>query len=216
MSPSLIPRDYRRGMTISTGLAAPAPLTAQVLAGLVADPARLRVLAAIALGAETAADVVAVTGLSERDAAASRRRLEEAGLVVTDATGLAVDSAALRRAARDSRAAADADDTDPGLRAFVRGRRLLSLPAHQGRRRLVLQHIAHSAFTVGERYDEPTVNERLLEWCASGEVDHVALRRYLVDGRLLARRDGAYWLPQDGEPQDLGLGASRVRALGLA
>jgi hypothetical protein len=37
------------------------------------------------------------------------------------------------------------------------------------------------------------VTEELRKVCAGGEVDHVTVRRYLVDEGLLDRADGRYW-----------------------
>ncbi|GAA0799777.1 DUF2087 domain-containing protein [Spirilliplanes yamanashiensis] len=77
------------------------------------------------------------------------------------------------------------------LRPFVHDGRLRSLPARQARRRAVLEHVAAS-FEPGAVYPERVVNEVLAAWCDGGEADHVAVRRYLVDGGLLARSGGLY------------------------
>jgi hypothetical protein len=37
------------------------------------------------------------------------------------------------------------------------------------------------------------VAEVLKRWCEGGEVDHVTVRRYLVDEELLSRDGGVYW-----------------------
>jgi hypothetical protein len=70
----------------------------------------------------------------------------------------------------------------------VRDGRLVSIPAQQSKRRVVLQHIVR-VFEPGIRYPEREVNALLAVWHA----DHAALRRYLVDEGLLSREGGLYW-----------------------
>ena len=72
------------------------------------------------------------------------------------------------------------------------GGRLRRLPSKPAKREVLLAHLAER-FEPGERYTEAQVNEVLAEVAEGGETDHVALRRYLVDYRLLAREAGVYW-----------------------
>ena len=81
------------------------------------------------------------------------------------------------------------------LRAFIVDGRLTSIPAAQGKRRVVLEHVARS-FVPGVRYPEKEVNAVLRAW----HPDYAALRRYLVDEELLARDAGVYW--RIGGPTD--------------
>jgi len=78
------------------------------------------------------------------------------------------------------------------LRAFVPDGRLLRLPAKRTRRVVVLEYLAQS-FEPGRRFPEREVDAVLRAWCAGGEVDHVTVRRYLVDEGLLGRDHGVYW-----------------------
>ena len=188
-------------------------MTPEELVGLVAEPARLRMLAAVALGARTDAEAASVAGLSPRQAAVARQRLARAGVIAAGPDGWAVDHAALRRAARDSRPVAEQDDGP--LRPFVVGRRLRSMPAQSQRRREVLDHIATTTFEPGQRYAEAAVDERLTAWCAEGEVDHAALRRSLVEGGHLVRGSGIYALPS-ADPPPPGPGERLVAGLGLS
>jgi hypothetical protein len=187
-------------------------MTPQELVGLVAEPSRLKALAAVALGAGTDAEAAAAAGLTARDAAAALRRLAQAGVVVPGPDGWAVDYPALRRAARDSRPVARDDGP---LAPFVAGRQLRSLPAQVQRRRQVLDHVATTTFTPGRQYAEAAVDERLKAWCAGGEVDHAALRRYLVEGGHLVRGSGIYALPS-AQPPPLAAGERLVAGLGLS
>jgi hypothetical protein len=184
-------------------------LTSDALPGLLADHARMKVLAAVALGADTDTAIADATGLAAKQVAAARRKLEQHGLLTRDP---AVDYAALIGLARDQQPTGPAEPLAP----FVQGDRLLSLPASAGRRREVLEHVAERAFAPGRDYDEPAVNERLGSWCAGGEVDHAALRRYLVESGLLARGSGVYRLASDAPPPEPSHGERLVRGLGLS
>ena len=75
------------------------------------------------------------------------------------------------------------------LRAFFdNDGRLVSIPAREGKRRVVLDAIAQR-FEPGRRYSEREVNEVLRGYHG----DFAALRRYLVDGEFLERQRGVYW-----------------------
>lgn len=180
-------------------------LTCTSLAGLLAEPSRLRVLAAVVLGTASA-DLPAVTGLRAKEAAAALHRLQAAGLLA----GLEVDVARLRSLA----AAGAPESASSPLAPFVRGRRLRSLPAQAERRWTVLAHVAAHTFDAGTDYDEKTVNELLGQWCAGGSVDHAALRRYLVESGLMSRGSGVYRL--GGDAVEPGPGEARVRGMGLS
>jgi len=169
--------------------------TSRQLVGLLAEPGRLRVVAALALGARSLTEVVRATGLDPRAAAAALRRLESGGLVSSMDGELRLDEsrfAAAARAEAPPRQVEDHGVTDPAtaavLRSFLRDGRLVQIPAAHGKRRTVLQHIA-AVFEPGVRYPERQVNAMLRAWYP----DYAALRRYLVDEHLLAREAGEYW-----------------------
>src|SRR5881392_523828 len=61
---------------------------AATLVGLLADPTRLKVVAALALGAGTLEEVAEASGLPLKDVALAARRLSRAGLVRRDGTAL--------------------------------------------------------------------------------------------------------------------------------
>jgi hypothetical protein len=161
------------------------------LVGLLADQERLRVFAAIALGART---VEAVGERAEVDIASVQKvlpRLVSAGLV-EQRDGLHVSLDALRSAARERpprrRELPDATaEQQRVLRNFVEGGRLSRLPARQGQRRIVLEYVA-GRFEPERQYPEAEVNELL----KALHDDHVSLRRYLVDEGLLRRKAGVY------------------------
>jgi hypothetical protein len=164
------------------------PLDAAEIVGLLAEPERLRVLSALVLGARSATEIGAATGLDARAVGRALQKLQAGGLV--DGT-LAVQVDAIKEAAI---AAAPAASTTGGdvVSRFVRDGRLHSLPAQDGKRRQVLEFLVQS-FEPGRRFDEREVDAVLRAWTAGGEVDHVSVRRYLVDHGLLAREGGDYW-----------------------
>jgi len=74
------------------------------------------------------------------------------------------------------------------LRAFVRDGRLVSIPAKPKKRDLLLPYLLDLAFPEDRDYEEKEVNQRL----ALLHPDVAALRRYLVDGKLMTRANGIY------------------------
>jgi hypothetical protein len=168
---------------------------AGLLVGLLADPARLKVVAALALGAGTIEDVAAASGLPLKDVALAARRLARAGLVTRDGHALGLRAELFGAAARAAAEAAPPTpplSEDPAedavLSAFVRDGRLTSIPVQLSKRRVVLDHIVR-VFEPGVRYPEREVNALLAVW----HPDVAALRRYLVDEGMLSREAGEYW-----------------------
>ena len=176
-------RGYRRRVDAAT------------IAGLLADPTRLRVVAALALGAGTIEEVAAASGLPLKDVALAARRLSRAGLVTRDGHALGLRDELFGAAARAAAEAAPppqplSDDPaeDAVLSAFVRDGRLTSIPVQLSKRRVVLDHLVR-VFEPGVRYPEREVNALLAVW----HPDVAALRRYLVDEGMLSREAGLYW-----------------------
>jgi hypothetical protein len=168
---------------------------AATIAGLLADPARLKVVAALALGATTIEEVAEASGLGLKDVALAARRLGRAGLVHRDGRALALRTESFGAAARAAAESAPApvplsDDPaqDAVLSAFVRDGRLTSIPVQRSKRLVVLDHLAR-VFEPGVRYPEREVNALLAVWHS----DVAALRRYLVDEQFLTREAGVYW-----------------------
>jgi len=157
------------------------------LLALLAEPDRLRALAAVALGAGTLAEVAERAGLEPRAAARALSRLVAGGLLDGEAgKGYRVRTEALRAAAIPPAAEAEHDEGqgDEVLRRFVHNGRLLAMPAAHGKRQVVLDHLA-GLFEPGRRYPEPEVNELLGRY----HPDYALLRRYLVDDGFLDRAD---------------------------
>ena len=74
------------------------------------------------------------------------------------------------------------------VRAFVRDGRLVSIPARDRKRRVILRWIVDACSGEDRRYPEKEVNMRL----ALIHPDVAALRRYLVEAGLMTRASGEY------------------------
>ena len=88
-------------------------------------------------------------------------------------------------------------DPEPGLderdaarviQTFFRDGRLVSIPARQRKRLVILRELRERCFAEDRDYPEKEVNMRL----ALLHADVAALRRYLVDAKLMARSNGIY------------------------
>ncbi|TMM42603.1 MAG: DUF2087 domain-containing protein [Actinobacteria bacterium] len=164
------------------------------MCGLLAEEERLRVYAAVVLGAGTPSEVAAGSGLPAREVVSALRRLEQGGLVSMVDGRLVADTGAFKDAVREFSPDPAEEPLDPDrqraavLRAFVRDGRLVQLPSARSKRRVVLEHIA-ACFEPGVRYPERAVDAVLRAWYD----DYVTLRRYLIDEDLLARDHGLYW-----------------------
>jgi hypothetical protein len=166
-------------------------MKAATLSGLLGDEERLRVVAAIALGARTVDAVVSASDLAPETVKHTLPRLISAGLVFQE-DGLHVDTSRFQEAARER---PSRQRELPGatpeqarvLRNFVESGRLKAMPVRASQRRIVLEYLV-SRFDVDTEYSEPDVNELLFQF----NDDHASLRRYLVDEGLMTRSAGRY------------------------
>jgi len=189
-------RDGRDGGDIAVPIDHPGDgPDADVVIGLLAEPDRRRVLAAVELGASTLDLVTATTGLSAHRVAKALGKLVDGGIVGTGANGFVVVGDVFAQAARASRPgrrrdehAAEPAGTRRVLDAFVRNGRILAMPTAPSKRRVLLDWLART-FEPGRRYAETEVNELL----DRHDVDPATLRRALVDGTFLDRAAGVYW-----------------------
>ncbi|MFF3331690.1 DUF2087 domain-containing protein [Streptomyces sp. NPDC002888] len=183
-------------------------MTSDDVVRLLADENRARAFAAVALGATSAEEVAERAGLTSKGALVALRRLQDGRIVTAADGGLTVSYDRLRELARDAAEPRPAQDHGTGderaemvLRTFVRDGRLVRLPAQWNRKTLVLRHLAERTFEPGRAYTEREVNDRLRVWCEGGQVDHVTLRRYLVDLHHLHRHAGVYRRPAEDSAQ---------------
>lgn len=165
---------------------------------VLAEPARLKVFAALVLGARTPAEVGSAAGLEVREVMTGLRKLAEAGLVELTADRAEPVERAFGDLVRQTTVAEPQEDIGYAdarvatvLRTFVRDGRLIGLPAQRRRRLIVLEHLVQ-AFEPGVDYPEREVNAVLIDRAGASGVDHVSLRRYLIDEDLLHREDGVY------------------------
>jgi hypothetical protein len=166
---------------------------ARVLA-LLAEPDRLRVVAALLLGYSGISDISRASSVDERTVAKAIARLVAGSLVVQEETGYRFATEELKTIARrlaekdpDEGIEAPASEARV-LRSFMRAGRLLAIPTARSKRLVVLEYLAQE-FEPGRRYPERKVNEIL----GSFNEDTAALRRYLVDEDFLTRERGYYW-----------------------
>ena len=171
---------------------------AATIVGLLAEDDRLRVTAAIALGARSVDDIAERTALDGKAVHKALERLVAAGLIAVGDDGFRVAVDRLRALARSAAAGrpqppgpedlgATPEQADV-LRNFFDGARLTHLPAARAKRVVVLDFLA-GRFEPGRVYPERDVNDELGRW----HRDYAALRRALVDEGFLERRDGFYW-----------------------
>lgn len=173
-------------------MTAPRP---EALCGLLAEPDRLRVFAAVVLGAGNPTEIAGTTGLSEAAVVAAVGRLTRGGLLGAADGRLAAREELFKTAMRAYAPPPEpAEPLDPDqrkaavLRAFIVDGRLTQMPAARGKRLVVLEHLA-AAFEPGVKYPEREINAVLRAW----HDDYAMLRRYLVDEGLLSRENNVYW-----------------------
>jgi hypothetical protein len=170
----------------------------EALVGLLAEEGRLKVVAAVVLGATTESEVAGATHLAPKTVRRAVDRLTRGGMLEAGPDGrLRVASERFREAAR--KAAADRPQSRPEelgatadqaqvLRNYLVDGRLTHIPAVRSKRLVVLDFLA-GQFEPGRIYPEDQVNYLLGRFHA----DYAALRRYLVEEELVERREGFYW-----------------------
>ena len=81
-------------------------------------------------------------------------------------------------------------DSQQSLKRLLANGPLTAVPKRPSDQRLLME-LAVARFEPGKTYREGDVNEILKQWidtfCEPYGIDHVSMRRYLVDARLLAR-----------------------------
>lgn len=171
-------------------------ITADKLIGLMAEPARRRLIAALILSAGDFEDLATRTGLEARELVDALDRLRTAGLIEEGSDGTVVlleelfKTAARIGAERSGPAPGTepADDASRILATSIVNGRLVHLPRKRSKRLVVLDHLAQE-FEPGVHYPERDLNRRLRKF----DDDVATLRRYLVDERFLDRAEGVYW-----------------------
>ena len=169
-----------------------------------ADKDRIRITAALLERRRTPADLAADLRLERRAIERHLARLAAAGFarpagererewIIDEAVfadlGRRLGELERSGTADDGTATATGDAEDARvLRSFVVDGRLVSIPAQEKKRAVILRWLLDRCFAEDRDYPEKEVNQRL------GLVhrDVAALRRYLVDARLMTRTAGVY------------------------
>ncbi|MGI9614918.1 MAG: DUF2087 domain-containing protein [Acidimicrobiales bacterium] len=164
-------------------------LDADRLVGLLAEPDRRLVVAALILAASDIDDLVTTTGLETRQVVDALDRLMAAGLVEPGSAGdYVILEAAFKAAARSTPRRNVVPTTGDVVERSIVGGKLVHLPRKRAKRLLVLDHLAQR-FDPGTHYSEREVNQVLRAF----DDDVATLRRYLVDEGFLDRAGGEYW-----------------------
>jgi hypothetical protein len=163
--------------------------------GLLADEDRLRVFAALSLGARSLTEVSEKSGVEPRLAVKALKRLVAGGVVARDGNDFDLRRDVLAAEARRTAKAVEPYEEEglpprqaAVLRAFLVDGRLASIPSTRSKRLVVLDHIA-KVFEIGVRYPEREVDTLVRAF----HPDYAALRRHLVDEGFLSREAGTYW-----------------------
>ncbi len=184
----------------------PMPALVRLFKGL-ADPTRLRMIAAMVDRPRCGQDLAAEVGVSPATASHHLRLLAEARLVVEtrqppytfyqlDLAGLqeAVKAVSTPKRVRELATAAPVDDdTRDVLRAFFDGPRLRALPVQRRKKEIVLEEVLRRLPRRRE-YRELELN-RFIE---AVHPDYCTIRREWIMGRYMERKDGVYRLAQRG------------------
>jgi DNA-binding HxlR family transcriptional regulator len=174
------------------------------------DANRLRILGLLANGSLAGEELARALGIGAPTVAHHLKRLRQAGLVEPHPAhpyvewslrperlgeiGRALDALETAASPADPVTAAGRKAGDPEaakvLRAFLDGDRLITIPAQERKRLVILRWLREREFAEDREYPEKEVNMRL----ALHHPDVAALRRDLVDHGLLTRSGGIYRL----------------------
>jgi DNA-binding transcriptional ArsR family regulator len=172
------------------------------------DSSRLRIVGLLAARPYAVEELAASVELTPGTVVHHLKRLEAAGLVESHPSRPYVEYSlradrlrVLGRRLGDLDRAAEQAAVLPGpdgeplpafdarvLRAFVADGRLVSIPAQEKKRLVILRYLQERCFAENRLYPEKEVNERL----AAFHPDVASLRRYLVEHRLMTREAGIY------------------------
>ncbi len=153
------------------------------ISGMLANENRLKVFAAVVLGARTLDVLSNRTKLEDNTIKRSLGQLIESGLIseIEDVGySLCIEELRNTSASTDKRTAVDSYSSVVGR--YIKNGHLISWPRQRKDRLLVLDHIA-KMFDLNNNYQESEVNEKLL----SLHEDFALARRYLIDEGFLNR-----------------------------
>lgn len=171
-------------------------LTSQQLTGLLAEPARRRVIASLILRSNDTDGIARSTGLNTREIREALSRIEQSGLGIqgSDGTWVILEEAFARAARPEASVPRVSEHLDQPtehrqvLDQAIMGGKIVHWPTKRTKRRIVLEYLAQE-FEPGRRYNEREVNAILRPF----HDDVAMLRRWLFDESFLDRGDGVYW-----------------------
>jgi len=166
---------------------------------LLGNAERLKIAGMLGVESLTASQLAERLNMPCAEIQSHLEQLLNAGLVNLQDEAYTLDSKTLeylsRQVLAQSRPPSQADDFEGDayerkvLRSyFARDGSLKSIPTQQ-KKLLVILHYLVKIFEPDQHYPERQVNEMLRKY----HEDTAALRRYMVDNRLLARDKGEYW-----------------------
>jgi hypothetical protein len=151
--------------------------------GIMADEDKFKIIAAVALGANTLEKIAAMTGYDNQVILKALIKLETAGLAEKkENTGYTFNIEALRTANRSLPQNAIKKSAAASLDRFVKQGKLITYPKAPKDQLLVLNHIIE-LFEYGCPYPEKEVNEKI----QTIHPDYASMRRYLFDGGFFSR-----------------------------
>ena len=170
------------------------------------DESRLKIVGILAQEERSVDELAAMLNLREPTVSHHLAKLKEIGLVsVTPECNrrrYRREVNVLNRLSRDlleeetmaSLAASTTEDAweRKVLTTFIDGDRLTAIPVSHKKRLVILKWLA-AKFEPGVRYPEAEVNEIIKRH----HPDSAALRREMIDRRIMARDGGVYWLVDD-------------------
>ncbi len=165
------------------------------LCKLLLDEDRLTILGRLAQKALSAEELRTELGIKERELTRHLQQLHRAELIITQTDGaiekFSLDVSTLHRYKKQLFAAPIArhiqSETEKTLAAFVKAGVLTGLPVQHGKLLVILGWLA-ARIPPGVDHDERTINELL----KGHEIDHVTLRRLLIDYGFMTRAAGIY------------------------
>jgi DNA-binding HxlR family transcriptional regulator len=168
---------------------------------VLADKNRLRILGLLSDKEYTVRELAAALGVTEPTVSSHLNMLKWRGLVVMREQGTShhyrLRQEGVHTLLKDLTYRANVESPeDPNsteferrvLHSFFKNGRLTEIPTRPSRRLVVLRRLAKE-FRYGEFYTELQINETLKRF----HDDVAALRRYMVDNRIMARKNGLYW-----------------------
>lgn len=170
------------------------------------DESRLKIVGILAQDERSVDELAAILNLKEPTVSHHLAKLKEIGLVSVTPDGnrrrYRLETESLRMLSKEilmeetvaSVAASTAEDAWDAkvLATFIEGDTLTSIPRSYKKRLVIVSWLA-SKFEAGVRYSEKQVNEIIKRH----HPDSAALRREMIDRRVMEREAGVYWLADE-------------------